>query len=126
MNENWGGNKGFKLLEKYSIQREEYRDGSLNGNACKKLLLKLASIKPQVPKRLWKYISALEAFEKVRISCFSQILHSNFKEDITKFAKAYDKLDIPRTNKVHILIDHVPDFCEKHQRGLGYFSEQAR
>ena len=28
-------------------------------------------------------------------------------------------------NKVHILIDHVPDFCEAKQKGLGYFSEQA-
>ena len=42
-----------------------------------------------------------------------------------KFSKAYDLLGVPRTNKVHILIDHVPDFCEAKQKGLGYFSEQA-
>ena len=43
-----------------------------------------------------------------------------------EFKKAYEKLNIPMTNKVHVLVAHVADFCEKKNKGLGFFSEQAR
>ena len=79
-----------------------------------------------VPRRLWHFIGALQAFNKVRISCFGQILSPGYKRDIANFEKAYKKLNISVTNKVHILIDHVPQFCDRVQKGLGFFSEQAR
>ena len=126
LNEDWGENQGYKWLQKNGIQREDYRGGSMNGNSCKKLLKKLRKLKKEVPRRLWKFIFALEAFENVRNSCFGQVLLPCYKNDIKKFSEAYDKLQVPRTNKVHILIDHVPQFCDLTQRGLGYYSEQAR
>ena len=125
LNENWRNNLGYKWLEKHGIQRADYRDGKMDGNSCKKLLLKLRTLRKDVPRRLWMYVTALEAFEKVRNSCFGQTLHFSFKKDIQKFAQAYDKLGVQRTNKVHILIDHVPDFCDATKVGLGHFSEQA-
>ena len=33
--------------------------------------------------------------------------------------------DISITPKVHILTEHVPDFCKKHGYSLGWYSEQA-
>lgn len=97
----------------------------MNGNACKKVLLKLDKLRQDVPRRLSKYVTALEEFEKVRNSCFSQTLEPDFHLKIVKFSKAYDELGVPRTNKVHILVDHVPEFCIAMQMGLGFFSEQA-
>ena len=126
LNQNWGKNRGYKWLEKNSIQRIEYRNGQMNGNDCKKLLQKLSKLKSQLPRRLWKFVTALEKFNKVRLSCFSQELLPSFKQDIMEFKKAYEKLNIPMTNKVHVLVAHVADFCEKKNKGLGFFSEQAR
>ena len=33
--------------------------------------------------------------------------------------------NISITTKVHILTEHVPDFCKKHGYSLGWYSEQA-
>ena len=126
MNENWGENRGGAWLEKNNIQKQNYRNGELDGNACKKILLKLDQLRSQVPRRLARFVDALEAFNKVREACFSQELDPGFKIYISNFEKAYKKLGVPMTNKVHILVAHVPDFCERNGMGLGFFSEQAR
>ena len=126
LNQNWGDNRGYKWLEDVGIQKIEYRDGQMNGNNCKKLLESLSKLQKVLPKRLWIYVGALQAFNKVRLSCFGNDLSPGFKRDISNFKKAYEKLNIPMTNKVHILVAHVAEFCEKTGRGLGYFSEQAR
>ena len=44
--------------------------------------------------------------------------------DIEKFAKLYAQLNISYTPKVHILIDHVADFCDEFG-SLGPFSTQS-
>ena len=125
-NKNWGNNLGIKWLEDNGIQKADYRNGEMNGNACKKLLEKLPKLRKDGPRRLKAFYEAFEAFNAVRKSCFGQILHASYKFDIEKFRKAYLKLNIPITNKVHLLVDHVPEFCERKQMGLGFFSEQAR
>ena len=126
LNEEWGNDLAYEFLEEFSIQKKDYRDGNMNGNACKKLLGKLSILKRRVPRKLRKYVEALGAFEKVRQSCFGQDLLPSYRADIQDFREAYEKLNIAMTNKVHVLVDHVADFCEKHQKGLGFFSEQAR
>ena len=125
LNENWGGDRGKKWLDVNHIQKSEYRNGQLNGNSCKKLLEKLSNLKTQVPKRLWKYIVALDKFNEVRKSCFGQVLNPNYKQKIEDFKKAYEKLNIPMTNKVHVLVVHVPEYCDKKKQALGVDSEQA-
>ena len=124
--ENWGESLAKKWLKDNSIQREDYRNGQLNGNACKKLLEKLENLRSQVPRRLGKYIEALSLFNDVRKSCFGQDLLPSFKLDIERFKKAYERLGVPFTNKVHVLVEHVPEFCDQTKRGLGFYSEQAR
>ena len=68
---------------------------------------------------------ALEAFAKVKESCFGMELLPSFKSDIQEFKRCYDLLGINVINKVHVLVDHVPEFCERKQKALGYFTEQA-
>ena len=127
LNESWGSDQGFKWLADNNIHKNDYRDRQMNGNECKKLLQKLSKLKKEIPRKLWIYIGVLQAFKnKVRISCFGQDLKPGFKKDIANFEKAYQKLNIPMTNKVHILVAHVADFCDRKGRGLGFFSEQAR
>ena len=98
----------------------------MNGNACKKLLEKLEKLRSDVPRRLGIYVTALEKFNKVRASCFGQTLNPSFEHDIAAFRKSYEKLGVPMTNKVHVLVTHVVEFCLKRRKGLGFYSEQAR
>ena len=44
---------------------------------------------------------------------------------IQQFENVYKDLGISITPKVHILIKHVPEFIKKHNRSLGWYSEQA-
>ena len=126
LDENWGKHRGLEWLQDNHIQRQDYRNGELNGNACKKVLKKLDKLRKKVPKRLLKFVAALEKFEIVRTSCFGQVLDPNFKTHIANFKKAYEKLGVPMTNKVHVLVAHVPQFCDRTGKSLGFFSEQAR
>lgn len=67
----------------------------------------------------------MEDFRFVVKACFSQNLEPNFQECIAKFRESYLDLEISITPKVHAVFFHVEDFCLKHKKGLGFFSEQA-
>ena len=84
-------------------------------------------------------VEALRAFGKVSHSCFSMELIGDWENDIRSFSEAwkslvsyYDQYEVnegqPKimyTEKVHVLIHHVPQFCLKFGSGLGVWSEQA-
>ena len=86
----------------------------------------LDDLESRVPANLTVFVLALRAFDAVRKSCFGQELEESFLMDIENFRQAYLALGINITPKVHILLDHVGDFCIRNQCGLGFFSEQAR
>ena len=105
LNEQWGENKLFKWMEENGIRKEKYFGGALNGNACNRLLKKIRKLRPKLPKKYQKFVTTLEAFDKVKKSCFSSKgLISSYRRDIEKFAKLYATLEISYTPKVHILI----------------------
>ena len=49
----------------------------------------------------------------------------SYKEDIEMFRQDYLDLNINITPKVHAVIFHIVEFCERVDTGLGRFSEQA-
>ena len=125
LNEEWGQNQLNDWLEIHGVRREKYYNGVMNGNACNKLLnKKLHLLRRKVPKKHLKFISALEAFNKVKKSCFGKVLSPTTRRDIEKFKQAFSKLEINYTPKIHVLIDHVANFCEEFG-SLAYFSTQA-
>ena len=87
---------------------------------------KLDDLESKVPADLNVFVLALRAFDAVRKSCFGQDLDESFLMDIENFRKAYLALGIKITPKVHIVLEHVGEFCQRHGLGLGFFSEQAR
>lgn len=116
-------------VKKCSVSREVYfGKSSFNGNSSRKLLRnidQLRRISEKYDGHCLKYVKCLEDFDSVVKSCFSSDLDPKFESHILRFEKSYIALDIPLTPKVHALIKHVPYFCGKHEKGLGYYSEQA-
>ena len=105
LNEAWGNDRLNQWLEENGIKRESYYGGTMNGNACNRLLKKIRKLRPKLPKRLQKFVTTLEVFDKVKKGCFSSKgVSSTYRRDIEKFAKLYDSLAISYTPKVHILI----------------------
>ena len=57
--------------------------------------------------------------------CFGYNLCEGYDMAIKKFKTAYLNLDIPVSLKAHIIFEHVVQVCEKHNLGLGLFSEHS-
>ena len=73
-----------------------------------------------------KYVQCFQDFNDVVKTCFSSKLDPTFESCIDKFHKSFLVLNISITPKVHAVIFHVTYFCKRHQRRLGYYSEQSR
>ena len=112
------------------LVREKYFSKTFEGNECKKLLDNVPMLEQicegmSASTKVWKIISAFKSFRSVVHSCFGQELEPSYREDIAKFTADYMAIGIRITPKVHMVMDHVGDFCASHNCGLGRFSEQS-
>ena len=112
------------------LVREKYFSKTFEGNECKKLLdnipvLEQICVDMSASQKVWKIVSAFKSFKSVVESCFGQELKPSFGEDIAKFTGDYMAIGIRITPKVHIVMDHVSEFCSSWNCGLGRFSEQS-
>ena len=122
LNEQWGCNRLKTWLFDNGIKQKKF---TYQGPACKALLnTKLQALKTAVPSHLQKYVVVLEKFRLVKDSCFSDTLAPNYKECIHDFKLALLSC-MKEFPKAHILWTHVPEFCDKYQRGLAIYSEQC-
>ena len=125
LNKAWGNDRAIKWAESRGIIRSEYRGGKFEGNQTKTLLEKSSDLEASVPPHLTGFARCLAKFNEVRLACFGQDLKPGYKERITEFHQAFLCLGLNVTPKVHAVIVHIPQFCDKTGKGLGYWSEQA-
>ena len=119
-------NESLAWAKACHVQREVTHNGpAFKGNSCKALLNKVDILRRTSNLGILKYVKAFDDFRKVVDACFGTELDRNFKNFITAFELSYKDLDINITPKVHAVIFHVTDFCEKNQVGLATYSEQA-
>ena len=111
------------------IFRRHYHGGQFIGNHCSKLLnevdqLERILINSEAFMAI-PYVEAFRSFRHVKDTCFGFNLIPGYKNAIQEFISAYMKLGIPVSLKVHIVFEHIIQFCEKYNRGLAWYSEQA-
>merc|ERR1711963_590354 len=96
------------------------------GNDCRDLLnLHISSLRVAAPDSCEKFVEVLDALKGVKDSMFGKKLHPWYKSAVEKFKKAFRESGMNEYTKAHIIIDHIVDFCEVEQAGLGLFCEQA-
>ena len=99
----------------------------MDGNACARVLELLDDLETRLDDHLKIYLIAFRTFDAVRKACFTKELdRDNYKIYIENFRIAYMNLGIAITPKAHIIFDHLGEFCERYDVGLGSWSEQAR
>lgn len=125
MNEKWGSSNVSAFLARFHIQKDSHQGKQLNGNNCVRLLQHLDDLEKLIPRNLKPYVSALRDFDNVRKACFGMTLDPNFKHYIKKFGDAFENLGLSKFPKLHVLVDHVPEFIDRKQKPLGFYSEQA-
>ena len=125
IDEKWGPKDSHQMLQWLSDHDIKQIKFTYNGNACRDFLnFKLEALKNDLPPELHKYVTVLEKFKLVKDACFSDYLAPNYKDCIAEFKAAFESC-MDEFPKSHILLTHVPEFCDKYQRGLGKFSEQT-
>ena len=74
-------------------------------------------------------ILTLRALHDVKEACFKPILKPNWRETITRFKNDWCDIfmdfEIGFSNKVHIIIEHIPQVIERTGRSLHLSSEQV-
>ena len=116
-------------LKSKHIVLEPYHGGhTLEGNECNKVMNNLPSLAEVLPSHLSAFLLTLESFRDVVNSCFGFLLDPYFKDVLAKFRQNFLALNkefgVSITNKIHIILNHVQEFCELTDKALGEFSEQ--
>lgn len=108
------------------MQREAKNGGhGFNGNACKQLLDKVDILRATCTLGCLKFVKVLDDFRKVVDSCFGTVLDPAFTRYINRFKESYLALHISVTPKAHVIFFHVPQFCTRYNKALGFYNEQA-
>ena len=127
MYEDWSGVKLW--LTQINIKQKKYHRGAFVGNDCIKMLKNVDRLQQIAEFHnmhiIKKYVHILRCLYDVVKSCFGMKLDVEYEKYINIFQNVYKDLGISTTPKVHILIEHVPEFIKKHNRSLGWYSEQA-
>ena len=95
------------------------------GNECRKLLKNTHLLLELLPDHLYDYYTAFSTFDAVVQSCFGNELYPNYEQTITDFERAYEKLGLSITPKIHLLVEHAIEDIESHGLGLGIFNEST-
>ena len=111
------------------IIRRHYHGGQFIRNHCSKLLNELEKLeKLLMDSEAYigiPYVETFRKFKLVKDMCFGFNLCEGYKVAIENFKIAYLNLGIPVSLKIHIVFEHVVQFCEKHNSGLGLYSEHS-
>ena len=116
-------------LNRKHIVLEPYHGGhTLEGNECNKVLDSLESLAEVLPSPFSTFLLTLESFRDVVSSCFGFLLDPYYKDVLARFKENFlalnKEFNVSVTNKIHIILTHVQEFCELTGRALGEFSEQ--
>lgn len=91
---------------------------SFVGNDCDKLLKNIDCLESMKCFELCKYVEVLRKLKKVVNGCFSVNLDPQYKEYIQSLKKSYLELGISITPKMHIIFEHISEFCDHSNQGI--------
>ena len=82
-----------------------------------------------VEQKFFPFIDSLRALKDIKEACFKPILKPNWREAIDRFGQAWHDLyihfEIWYSNKVHIILEHIPQVIERTGKSLHFSSEQV-
>ena len=98
------------------------------GNQCNAILNNIEKLKQFVSEKYVAFIETFEAMNEVKKSCFGYKLEADFYKKIKTFELKWTVLKIKHKvsviNKVHFLIEHVPQSIFKTGKPLQNFQNK--
>ena len=106
-----------------------YHGGEFVGNDIRDLLAKVDILERIVCNhakfQAMQFVRLLRAFRDVIKQCFGADLHQNYRDSIDEFKSALFATGMRITPKMHIIIFHIPQWCDHFKKSLGAYSEQT-
>ena len=131
-----GKNFVDKFLATMNVHRAEYQGShSFEGNQARKLLRRIALLRPAAEKlpaglreKVLQFIETMEAFNEVVVACFGMFIEGDHVKAIKHYSKLYRSLGISIPPKVHVVEAHLATFLARKNTpgfGLAAWTEQA-
>jgi len=106
-----------------------YLEDYHGGNQCSKILRNADKLKEMLPEKFKEFAVCLKTLHEVDVAVSGRILKDNYKEAIEAFSKSwmvlFHKFGLSVTNKVHIIMAYVEEYCSATGRSLGRTSDQC-
>ena len=97
----------------------------LKGPKATKLLENSHELTKWLPEELKMFGIAFQLLFEAKKACFGLELVAGWDDRIMEFDAQFNKLGISKSNKVHAIVTHVPEFIRMTGEPLGRYSEQA-
>ena len=106
-----------------------WHGGEYNGNDIRDLLACVDFLQSLAEQhcnfQAIPFVELFRAFKRVIESCFGGELKEGYLDRISELRCAIQQVGISVTSKMHIILFHVPEWCEHFKKPLGLYSEQA-
>ena len=123
-------NKLKEFLLRLNIVYEPYFGGrTLEGKEVSKVLKNLSLLEEAIPPHCKPFTEFLHSYAAVVKSQFQVNLLDSWQEDSNNFGARLLELQVAfpcvrMTPKWHIILNHVPEWLKRNNKGLGQVSEQ--
>ena len=113
LNKVWGDGLE-EWLRRRGILYVPYHGMMLEGNECNRVLKDVDSLEQELPHHLRSFATYLRSFAAVMASTFGLEPSPTWREDIdqmkNEFLNVQQQFQLRETPKVHIILQHIPDF----------------
>ena len=125
----WNKEEFFNFLLSINCDPEAFQIGHFVGAHCVRILENLDSLEFLAPAESKKFITALRKFNNVRESSLGNKLLPCWETDIEEFKNSFAELvenfDQSVFNKIHMVVDHIPQIVKRKKSPLSIFSEHV-
>ena len=119
-----------KFVDEIKVSKEKYHGGEYEGNKISKCLNNIHVLEHILDDDLAQdFVPALQSLKKLNEYVASRKTKLDFKEVIDNFSLNYLALHVNHglsiTPKIHIIMEHIADYCHEFGVSLGQYSDQT-
>ena len=118
-----------KFIKTVQVSPEKYHGGDYEGNEIDKCLRNIGELEKLLTDEYFEFIEAFKSIKELNDHVAGRKLKDGFEEVIDRFSINFLNLNanhnVSITPKIHIIINHVKEYCRRTKCSLGSCSDQT-
>ena len=118
-----------EFTKKVQVSQEKYHGGDYEGNEINKMLENINDLEELLDENYIDYIEGFKSIKELNEHVSGKELNSDYSEVIDRFTLNFLALNtnhrVSVTPKVHIIMEHLKDYCQETGNALGACSDQT-